>query len=416
MLSQWKLFDNLRRSLVPAALTLLLLLGWTLLAPAWFWTLAVIGILLLPALCALSLDLFRKPAEVLLRQHLAAVAQSASRHLTRAGFELACLPYEAYFSLDAIARTVWRMQVTRRHLLEWNPSSEVDRRLAKQGYGDLAANVRLMWIAPAVAIATAGLLIATHPAALIVAAPILLLWCTSPVIAWWISRPLVRREAALSLDQTRFLRALSRRTWAFFETFVGPDDHWLPPDNVQENRVDPVAHRTSPTNIGLALLANLSGYDFGYITAGQLILRTANTLRTMDGLARYRGHFYNWYDTRTLNPLQPLYISTIDSGNLAGHLLTLRAGLLALVDDKILPARLFDGLSDTLEILLDAADGAATNQVAGLLKDLESICAAPPATLTAAHRYLERLAADAAELISQIPRGIAPGGCDDASS
>lgn len=409
MLSQWKLFDNLRRSLVPAALTLLLLLGWTLLAPAWFWTLAVIGILLLPALCALILDLFRKPAEVLLRQHLAAVAQSASRHLTQAGFELACLPYEAFFSLDAIARTVWRMQVTRGHLLEWNPSSEVDRRLTKQGHSDLAANVRLMWIAPAVAIATAGLLIATHPAALIVAAPILLLWCTSPVIAWWISRPLVRREAALSLDQTRFLRVLSRRTWAFFETFVGPDDHWLPPDNVQENRVDPVAHRTSPTNIGLALLANMSGYDFGYITAGQLILRTANTLRTMDGLARYRGHFYNWYDTRTLNPLQPLYISTIDSGNLAGHLLTLRAGLMALVDDKILPARLFDGLSDTLEILLDAADGAATNQVAGLLKDLEFICAAPPGTLAAAHRYLERLAADAAELISQIPRSIAPG-------
>jgi cyclic beta-1,2-glucan synthetase len=137
--------------------------------------------------------------------------------------------------------------------------------------------------------------------------------------------------------------------------FVGPDDHWLPPDNYQEYRDAAVAHRTSPTNIGLALLANLSAYDFGYLVAGQVLERTANTLNTMDGLERHRGHFYNWYDTQTLQPLPPLYISTVDSGNLAGHLLTLRAGLLALADDRILPAQLFDGLGDTLDILRGAA-------------------------------------------------------------
>ena len=303
-LSQWKLLDNLRRSLVPAALTLLLLPGWTLGSPG-FWSLAVIAILLLPALCATLLDLCRKPDEVLWRQHLTAIGQSASRRLAQLAFELACLPYEAVFSLDAIARTLWRMLVTRRRLLEWNPSSEVDRQLARPGGSDLAASVRAMWIAPAIALASAGLLLATRPAALIVATPILLLWLASPAIAWWISRPRVRREAALTADQTRFLRALARRTWGFFDTFVGPEDHWLPPDNVQDNRAEPVAHRTSPTNIGLALLANLSAYDFGYLTAGQLILRTGNTLRTLEGLDRYRGHFYNWYDTRTLQPLHP---------------------------------------------------------------------------------------------------------------
>ncbi len=398
-LSHWKLLDNLRRSLVPVALMLLLLPGWALWSPG-FWSLAVITILLLPALCATLLDLCRKPDEVLWRQHLTGIGQSAARRLAQLAFELACLPYEAVFSLDAIARTLWRMLVTRRRLLEWNPSSEVDRQLARPGGSDLAASVRAMWIAPAIAMASTGLLLATRPAALIVATPILLLWLASPAIAWWISRPRVRREAALTADQTRFLRALARRTWGFFDRFVGPEDHWLPPDNVQDNRAELVAHRTSPTNIGLALLANLSAYDFGYLTAGQLILRTGNTLRTLEGLDRYRGHFYNWYDTRTLQPLNPRYVSTVDSGNLAGHLLTLRPGLLALVDDRILPARLFEGLRDTLEIVADATDTTAAQQVAGLRRELESICAAPPGSLAAVRSSLERLATSATALIA----------------
>ena len=170
------------------------------------------------------------------------------------------------------------------------------------------------------------------------------------------------RAAGLTADQTLFLRKLSRKTWAFFETFVGPEDHWLPPDNYQEHPVAVVGHRTSPTNMGLALLANLSAYDFGYISAGQLIERTANAFHTMEALERHRGHFYNWYDTQSLKPLLPTYVSTVDSGNLAGHLLTLRPGLLALPDQKILGARLFDGLSDTLRILVDTAGGAGESR------------------------------------------------------
>ena len=116
-----------------------------------------------------------------------------------------------------------------------------------------------------------------------------------------------------------FLHRVARKTWMFFATFVGPDDHWLPPDNYQEHPVAVIAHRTSPTNMGLALLANLAAHDFGYIAGGELVLRTGNTLRAMQGLERYQGHFYNWYDTRSLRPLAPLYVSTVDSGNLAGH-------------------------------------------------------------------------------------------------
>ena len=222
---------------------------------------------------------------------------------------------------------------------------------------DLAASCRTMWIAPVIACAALCYLALSRPAALAVAGPILGLWFASPAIAWWISRPLARREARLTADQTIFLRKLSRKTWAFFETFVGPEDHWLPPDNYQEHPVAAVAHRTSPTNMGLALLANLSAYDFGYIPAGQLIERTANAFRTMEALERYRGHFYNWYDTQSLKPLPPTV--HLDGGQREprGRLLTLRPGLLALPDQKILGARLFDGLSDTLRILVDAAGG-----------------------------------------------------------
>jgi hypothetical protein len=230
--------------------------------------------------------------------------RTARRQFAQALFTLACLPYEAFFSLDAILRTMWRM-LTRKRLLEWSPSSGADR-AGRNNQEGLAASCRTMWIGPTIAVAAVIHLALSNPAALGAAGPILWLWFVSPVIAWWISRPLAIRGARMTADQPIFLRKLSRRTWAFFETFVGPEDHWLPPDNYQEHPVSVVAHRTSPTNMGLALLANLSACDFGYIPAGQLIERTENAFRTMEALERHRGHFYNWYDTQSLKPLLPL--------------------------------------------------------------------------------------------------------------
>ncbi len=394
-LSRWKILDNLRRSLVPAALTLLLLLGWTVLSPAWLWTGSVIGIILIPSLIVSLLDMFQKPPDVLPSWHLAAAGRSAGRRAAQAVFTLACLPYEAIFSLDAIVRTAGRMLVTHRRLLEWNPSGDPDR----DRRTDLVAFCRSMWSAPVIAIVAAITLTATTPLALAAAGPVLFLWIASPAFAWWISRPLARREARLTADQTLFLRKLSRKTWAFFETFVGPEDRWLPPDNVQEHPVAAVGHRTSPTNMGLALLANLSAYDFGYISAGQLIERTANALHTMEALERHRGHFYNWYDTQSLKPLHPAYISSVDSGNLAGHLLTLRPGLLALPDHPILGGRWFEGLSDTLRILVDAANGATPAPLVELQKDLKVACSSRPTTLAAVRVCLDTLATSAAEAV-----------------
>jgi cyclic beta-1,2-glucan synthetase len=400
-LSQWKIFDNLRRSLVPAALTLLLLLAWTTLSPAWFWTFVVIGIMLIPPLIAAIIELMRKPDDVLVGQHLRAALRSAGGHFAQAVLTLACLPYEANFSLDAIIRTNWRILVTQKQLLEWASSADSDR----DDRTSLVAYCKSMWIAPVVSIASAVYLAASTPATLAVAGPILFLWIASPAIAWWISRPLARREARLTPDQIIFLQKIARKTWAFFETFVGPEDHWLPPDNYQEHPVAVIAHRTSPTNMGLSLLANLSAYDFGYIPAGQLIERTANALDTMAALERHQGHFYNWYDTQSLQPLVPLYVSSVDSGNLAGHMLTLRPGLLALPDHKILGARLFDGLLDTLRVLVDAAaetPPAALVLIDQLQKDLESAYDSRPATLAAAQTWLARLATSAAEVAASL--------------
>jgi cyclic beta-1,2-glucan synthetase len=405
VLSQWKLFDNLRRSLMPAALTLLLLLGWAVLPGAWAWSAAVIAIVALPGASAWLMDLLRKPDEVLVRQHLAARAADAGRLGAQLLLAIAFLPYEACVNLDAIARTAWRMLVTKRRLLEWNSSATVEREHAAEGRGELAASLASMWIAPAVSIGAAILLARWAPAALPAAAPILLLWLASPAIAWWISRPLARREGRLTREQRRFLRLLARRTWAYFEEFVGPEDHFLPPDNFQEHPAATVAHRTSPTNMGFALLANLTAWDFGYIPAGQLLWRTGEALDTMEGLQRHEGHFFNWYDTRSLEPLHPLYVSAVDSGNLAGYLMTLRPGLLAIADAPLMDARWFEGLRDTLDALAEAV-GRADGPLLRLRQVIDGAWASPPATLTDARQQIERIELGAAEVAAHC--GAAP--------
>lgn len=400
-LSRWKILDNLRRSLVAPALTLLALFGWIALPSAWFWTASIFGILLIPSLITSFMDLLKKPDDVVATQHLTGATRSAGRSVTQAIFVLLCLPHEAFYSVAAILQTLWRMLVSGRGLLEWNPSGEADR----SSRTDLAGSWRNMWIAPVIASAAACYLLYSRPVALLAAMPVLCLWFVSPLITWWISKPLGSRRARLAGKEILFLRKLSRKTWAFFEAFVGPEDHWLPPDNYQEEPVEVVAHRTSPTNMGLALLANLSASDFGYISIGQFIDRTSKALATMAGLERFRGHFYNWYDTQSLKPLLPMYVSSVDSGNLAASLMTLRAGLLALPDEKIGGARLIDGLADTLMVLLDQTGAPLPADVAELKRDMDDVAVSPPDTLRGLKRSLDRLAASATRAVQSLKTG-----------
>ncbi|MBC7514035.1 MAG: cyclic beta 1-2 glucan synthetase [Herminiimonas sp.] len=375
-LSRWKLFDNLRRSVVPALLVALFVAGWLLLADPAAWTVVLVAIVLFTAISASLLDLLRKPEDVLLRQHLRSALRGAGRHLAHAFLTLTFLPYEAFFSLDAIIRTNWRLLVSHRMLLEWKASGQttkgavldtdeiagaaVDRTaeraaavMRSAAADTLGSQMRIMWFSPALALVVTAALALLHPYGLVSATPLLLVWLLAPVVAWWISKPAQRDTATLTDSQRDYLHRLTRKTWSFFETYVGPEDNWLPPDNVQEHPVAVVARRTSPTNIGLSLLANLAAHDFGYMPTGQLLERTGNTLRTMAALERHQGHFYNWYDTQYLKPLLPIYISMVDSGNLAAHLMTLRPGLLELVDAPIVPVRLWHGIDDTLRVLLE---------------------------------------------------------------
>lgn len=349
-LSKWKIFDNLRRSLVSVSLFVLLILGWTLLPASYYWFDVILILLLVPELVTTVVALVRKPEDRLFRQHVVSTAQVLQRRFYQLVLYLACLPHEALYSLDAIVRTAWRLLISHQHLLEWTPSNQVDHRF----HDTLPEWIRNMWIGPVAAIVMTVVLIMEHRhGTLLLSAILLVLWFFSPAFARWLSQPIRRTEAKLDYSQIRFLHILARKTWAFFDTFVTAKDHWLPPDNYQEAPVEMLCHRTSPTNIGLALLANLTAYDFGYLNVRQVLQRTADTLKTMASLERYRGHFYNWYDTLTLQALQPKYVSTVDGGNLAGHLLTLRQGLLGLVDEPLLNSKYLDGLEDTFEVMLE---------------------------------------------------------------
>jgi len=405
-LSVWKLCDNLRRSLIAPSLCALLAVGWLFgPGPAGFWTLLVLVVIFLPVLPGPMLELVRKPGERHWWAHLRQTGKSAGRPLLLALLALAFLPYEALVCLDAIACSGVRMLFTRRGLLLWHGPAYA-RRNARRTLVDFALE---MWFAPALAVALALALTLGQPAALFSCAPVLLLWLVSPAVAWWISRPLSAPAQDLTADQRAFLRGAARRTWHFFARFVGPLDNWLPPDNFQEYPTEMLASRTSPTNIGMALLATLAAWDFGYIDAGELLRRTEATLAAMEKLTRYRGHFYNWYDTRTLTPLRPQYVSTVDSGNLAGCLLTLQAGLAELKAQPVLSPRAFEGLEDTVRVLAEHVSVPRAPDIAKQVTKLQDALRAarqqgPPRGLAAVGTVLATLQDLGDGLLAGLPR------------
>lgn len=349
-LSRWKILDNLRRSLVSTAYMALFFFFFFLVPQggivAGITALLLIG---LPGLLTSLGSLLRKPDAFPWRQHLQSEGKEGLRLIGQIVFNLAMIPYETLVSLDAIFRTCFRVFISKRHLLEWQTSG--DAALCRGG--SLIQHYRDMAASPVLALLTAGGLYIWVPANLIGALPLLLLWGFAPFLAWKCSQPIVPKSPKLSPNQMVFLAQCARKTWYFFETFVTARENWLPPDNFQEAHGPRIATRTSPTNIGLSLLANLAAHDFGYLTLDGLAQRTRNTFATMDRLPRKHGHFFNWYDTRTLEPLQPIYLSSVDSGNLSGHLLTLGSGLRGLADKPLYSDRILSGLRDTLHVLTD---------------------------------------------------------------
>ncbi|MRS12645.1 MAG: hypothetical protein EG823_06200 [Actinobacteria bacterium] len=376
-LHRWKIIDNLRRSLYPAAMMLFSIAGFLLLAGAqWLWLAVVLALLFFPLYFGLADSLiFRRPPADTRSDHTTFISD-LKRDVLRNALNAAVLPHQAYLLTDAIARALWRMGVSHRNLLEWETAAESERRL---GTSTPKAFVRRMWPASAI---TLGLVLPVAlgpggPLALLAATPLLALWLSAPLAAWQASRPAAPPESGVSADDRAAMRRLARKTWRFFQVFVTPEDHYLAPDNYQEDPKDEVAHRTSPTNMGLQLLSYVTAYDLGYLTVADLVDRVSRTLTTLTGMERFRGHFYNWYDTLTLQPLRPTYVSTVDSGNLAGHLVALRVAMTEISERPLLGETTLDGIADAARLALEdlqsvrsAAGDAAPTEIRTALEEV----------------------------------------------
>ncbi|MGW8318974.1 MAG: GH36-type glycosyl hydrolase domain-containing protein [Candidatus Promineifilaceae bacterium] len=344
LIDRWKIFDNLRRSMLTPALLAFLLAGWLWLpgSPLVWTAMAII----VPSIGAFT-GLFTAILRQIPREITGDVGPTFERQTARWLLSLVFLPYEALVALDAAFTVLVRMFITHKRLLQWTTAAHTLRLL---GHEQAVMIVwREMYGASLVALLLAPIIGYVNLTSFIVAAPLLLAWIWSPLVAYWLRRPVRRRREHLNQEQIQRLRILARCTWLYFEQFVGPEDHWLPPDHFQEDPRGTVAHRTSPTNIGLALLSTLAACDMGYIGIWDMCLRLQNTFETLARLERHRGHFLNWYDTRTLEPLPPRYVSTVDSGNLAACLLALRQGCLSLPQATLPRQKRWEGLRDTLD-------------------------------------------------------------------
>ena len=349
IIGRWKIVDNLRRTLSAPTAFLTLVAGWLLpLASPWVWTRFILGTVAIPALLPFFIGLIPRRRGISLRSHIRGVLSDLGLGAAQIGLSFTFLAYQAWLMSDAILRTLGRLFITHRNLLEWVTAAQ-----SKFSAGSkFSGTYKRMAGGVVVAILLIAALVYTHMQAWVAAAPLIVLWIAAPAVAVWISAlPHSPRATRLSLADEEAFRLIARRTWNFFVTFVSEKDHALPPDNFQETPKSVVAHRTSPTNIGLYLLSTVCARDFGWIGTLESADRVEATLATMSQMELFRGHLYNWYDTLDLHPLEPKYVSTVDSGNLAGHLLTLGNSCRELMEKSSLGPEVLSGLQDSGRLL-----------------------------------------------------------------
>ena len=387
LIGRWKMLDNLRRTLQAPASVLVLILSWTLpLHAAVIWTAFVLTTLAVPALPPLLAGIVPRSRHFSTRSYLRALVGDLRLALSVTALLVVFLAHQAWLMADAICRTLYRLVVSRRRLLEWVTAAQAQRlpRLDVLGFyrgmaGTLVTGGALL------ALVGAGFLRAP------LAVPFAILWMISPLVARWVSRAPAAADGVTAAD-ARALRLIARRAWRYFDNFVTAADHMLPPDNFQEDPRPVVAHRTSPTNLGLYLLSIVTARDFGWIGTLDMVERIEATLSQMERLERFRGHFLNWYETQDLRALEPKYVSSVDSGNLAAHLITLANACTQLCGPLPPESERLTGIDDAWALarecsagLDDAAPGSPAARLAGALGSL----AGPAAGL----RALEPLAA-----------------------
>jgi cyclic beta-1,2-glucan synthetase len=345
VISQWKILDNLRRSLVEPATFLLFVLGWLCLpGTPRSWTLATIAILFVPAWCRAIFELVRAALE----RRLATV-RGALRGLLTANvnvfLSLTFLAHQMLLSVDAMIRTLVRRIVTRRRLLQWETAAEAELAAKTRS----PADVYLDWALP-LAVGVGLVVGSVRPEALLAALPVVLLWAGSKSASVWLNLPPRAPRNQVSQEDRVFLRGAALLTWRYFAEFSNEEHNWLIPDNAQGEPLR-VAPRLSPTNLGLLLNCRQVACQFGYLTIPEFVDQTQKTLSSMAKLESYRGHLFNWYDTRTLQALAPRFVSSVDNGNLVASLWTLDRGCRELLRQPFLQASLVEGLMDHLRIL-----------------------------------------------------------------
>ncbi len=356
-IDRWKILDNLRRSLVAPGLVALALAGWLLLPGSpWFWT----GLVLLAPAGQLFIDL----ASGLARGRRKGLSYGFwSRLGDQCGRWLLFIVFmlnEALVSLHAIAVTLWRRSVSHKRLLEWVSAAHIERNVI--GATSSAYYWRSMAPSVALALAMSAAIVTIRPEAISPASLLLLPWILAPEITRFIEQARRSEEPDASRLDPPFLRQLARKTWLYFETFAGPSDNWLPPDNFQGEPHEEIAHRTSPTNIGMMLMSNASAWDMGFIGRAEMSARARNVFDSLARMERHRGHFLNWYETHHLRPLEPRYVSTVDSGNLAAAFLVLAQTLRDASEDCALEPQRWAGLDDVIRLVETHAHALADTQ------------------------------------------------------
>ncbi|RNC63154.1 MAG: N,N'-diacetylchitobiose phosphorylase [Candidatus Dichloromethanomonas elyunquensis] len=349
VISKWKIMDNLRRS-VEAPFQFLLLFGAFTSLQGYFGL--IFSLFTLTLVLPLILNLTGKIMDRSLTFRI--FKYEVRLGLLQSFFAFAVLPFQAYIQMDAVIRSIWRQTVTKHYLLEWEPAADSEKMLN--------LNVKTFYFRMFPGILLSLLFIAGYYWSSLLTGMLLSLflitWLGSPWIAYKLSRPYPDQEKEIRSEDRIELRKWARQVWAYFDFFVNQENNYLPPDNIQLEPYKGVARRTSPTNIGLALLANLAAYDFGYLSNTEMLNKVKNTLKTIRKLPKWNGHIYNWYNTGTLEPLYPIYISSVDSGNFATYLIALKNGIAEIPNQSFLESSFWEGFFDTCDLIENVSENS----------------------------------------------------------
>jgi cyclic beta-1,2-glucan glucanotransferase len=392
--NRWKIFDNLRRSLLPVTSLGLLIASW-LVSPqlGWIATLVVaVQFFFHPFAQPLTMATTHKGLKNF-------TLPKVMHDLLRALADAALLPHQAELAMDAIVRVWFRRLISHHKLLEWTPARVIHWSAARL-HPMFAASLGLASI---LSVMVGWAVYLSMPSALAVASPWLVLWFFSPLVGLFLNlrRHPGRKQLQLARHDVRFLRGITRRTWRFFSDFVGDQTSWLPPDNYQVAHQNRLAMRTSPTNIGLWMNSALAANDFGYLTPDQVVETLTHSMETIGRLDRYEGHLLNWYDIKTLTPLEPRYVSSVDSGNLLGSLWALEHGIDEMILGPVLDRRTFEGLLDTGEVLRDVVEQKGSAGVdASVLDEIIRMCESPPDGIIDMIHLLRRVEGSVRNLIA----------------